>query len=140
MKNLIKEFKETVRELVNENSSREEIRQLIETTSIEFKDVILKADSSLYSFDKKRSGYGQWMVELWVNRYYFTEELKMELEKGMKFRVTDEDYEPELNKYEEQIHEIVLEFLWNITEKIEEESILNGYVEYLITRNNGSVK
>ena len=121
MKNLIKEFKETVRVLVNENYSREEMRQLIETTSIEFKDVILNADSRLYSFDKKLSNYGQWMVELWVNKYYFTEELKIELEKGMKFHVTDEDYTPELNNYEEQIHEIILEFLWNITEKIIEE-------------------
>lgn len=121
MKNLIKEFKEAVREIVNENYSREEIRQLIEITSIEFKDAILNADSRLYSFGKKWSGYGRWTVELWVNRYYFTEELKIELEKGMKFHVTEEDYEPELNEYEERIHEIVLEFLWNITEKIIEE-------------------
>ena len=121
MKNLIKEFKEKVRELVNENCSREEMRRLIEITSIEFKSVILNADSRLYSFSRKRSGYGQWMVELWVNRYYFTEELKIELEKGMKFHVTDEDYEPELNEYEEQIYAIILEFLWNITEKIIEE-------------------
>mgnify|MGYP003606400693 CR=1 FL=1 len=121
MKNLIKEFKEKVRELVNENCSREEMRRLIEITSIEFKSVILNADSRLYSFSKKRSGYGRCKVELWVNRYYFTEELKIELEKGMKFHVTDEDYEPELNKYEEQIYEIILEFLWNITEEIIEE-------------------
>ena len=57
MKNLIKEFKEAVREIVNENYSREEIRQLIEITSIEFKDAILNADSRLYSFGKKWSGY-----------------------------------------------------------------------------------
>ena len=121
MKNLIKEFKETVKELVNENCSWGEMSRLIEITSTEFKDVILNADSRLYSFDRKRSGHGQWMVKLCVNRYYFTEELKIELEKGMKFRVTDEDYEPELSKYEEQIHEIVLEFLWDIAEKIIEE-------------------
>ena len=118
MKNLIKKFKETVRELVNENYNREEVRQLIEKTSIEFKDVILNADSKLYSFTKKWSGYGRWTIELWVNRYYFTEELKIELEKGMKFHVTDEDYEPKLVDYEEQINEIILEFLWNVTEKI----------------------